>query len=396
MNWIPRDAVEASGGQYRVRLTHAYPAHLVRIEAAGYQMAISRDIKTDEGEVTVDFELQPAADIASTVATSKGEPAAGAKVALGVAGSQISVKNGDIDDSSTYATRLDADEAGRFSFPARDEPFQLVITHASGYAHLNSEEGPVPPSIRLTAWARVEGTFRVGPRAVSNVEITLNSEPIHSYGNDVPNIFTHHDVTTGKDGQFVFERVFPGAGRIGRRILLMVSDGATEVTSSQMVSVQLPVGETTRIDLGGTGRPVIGTLIPPKNHEEEVLWNFALVNVRANLARPPAPQPPDGIRNNPGRSKAWMDAWKKTAGGEAWQTANEAYEMLRSESPYVTASIDRDGTFRIDDMPAGAYVLSVRFSQHQAGRLANVKFSVPEIDGERSDRPIDLGVLPLE
>ena len=47
-----------------------------------------------------------------------------AKIALGVAGSQISVDQGDIDDGSTYATRLDAGADGRFSIPAQS-PFCL-------------------------------------------------------------------------------------------------------------------------------------------------------------------------------------------------------------------------------------------------------------------------------
>jgi len=128
----------------------------------GYQVAISRDINSNEGDVEIDFQLQPAQDIAATVLTPHGQPASEAKIALGVAGSQINVKNGAIDDGSTYATRLETDSAGRFSIPSRDEPFQLVITHPTGFAYLKSTDGPVPSKIALTAWARAEGTFRVG------------------------------------------------------------------------------------------------------------------------------------------------------------------------------------------------------------------------------------------
>src|SRR5665213_3645673 len=109
---------------------------MLRIEADGYLPAESREIKSTEGKVTIDFALKRGKDIIAKVVTPRNLPAAGAKVALGVAGSQISVLNGAIDDGSTYSPRETADEAGRFHFPPQDKAFQLVIVHPSGYAHI--------------------------------------------------------------------------------------------------------------------------------------------------------------------------------------------------------------------------------------------------------------------
>jgi len=393
MNWISSDSYEAADGTYRVRFTHSYPAHLVRIEADGYQVAISRDIQSGEGEVTYDFELQRAMDIAATIVTAAGKPAAAAKIALGVAGSQISIDNGDLDDGSTFATRLDADAEGHFSLPARNEPFQLVITHPAGFAYVTSNEGPVPDRIVLVPWARAEGVFRVGTQPMPNVILELYGGGIHSYGADVPNIFTHDNVTTGEGGRFVFDRVFPGHRRIGRRILLMVNEGAVEVTSSLRVPAEFVAGETTTVHLGGTGRTVVGALAPPADHEGKVLWNFALIHVRADWSPPPDPTPAN-VQNDPQRRKAWWDAWRVTAAGRAWTFANETYERLLRESPYITASVDRDGSFRLDDVPAGAYVLSIDFSQHEAGVLQGYRFSVPPSEG--TNEPLDLGTLMLD
>ncbi|NOY42053.1 MAG: hypothetical protein GXP26_09475 [Planctomycetes bacterium] len=395
MNWIPGDSYEASDGTYRIRMNDDYPAHLVRIEAAGYQVAISRDIMTDEGEVDFDFELQPAEDIAATVLTTAGEPAAGAKIALGVAGSQISVQNGDIDDGSTFATRLDADTDGRFSIPARDEPFQLVITHPFGFAHLKSAEGPIPSRIALTPWARVKGTFRVGAKTAPNVVLSLFAGGLHSYGGNVPDIFSSHDVTTGEDGEFVFERVFPGKDRVGRRILLMVDEGATEVTSSQRVSAEFIAGETTTLNLGGSGQAIVGKLASPAGYANKVLWNFAMINVQADLRSPPRPPAPEEVRNNPEKRKAWWKAWKATDGGKAWTAAYEGYQQLKWQAPYITASVDRDGSFRLDDVPSGEYVLSVRFSKKAPGILSKYRFSVSPAKEDRAADPVDLGTLRL-
>ena len=45
-----------------------------------------------------------------------------------------------IDDGSTYAARCDADNAGRFHFPSQEGPYQLMITHPSGFAYLKPVE----------------------------------------------------------------------------------------------------------------------------------------------------------------------------------------------------------------------------------------------------------------
>jgi hypothetical protein len=67
---------------------------------------------------------------------------------------------------------------------------------------------------------------------------------------------------------------------------------------------------------------------------------------------------------------------------------------------------EQDGSFRIEDMPAGKYMLSVQlFKPADDGErrgfgtpLANLtyQFSVPEIHGGRSDQPLDLGTVALQ
>ena len=326
----------------------------MRVEATGYLAAESRDIKSNEGNVTIEFKLQKGQDIAATVLTPQGKPAAIASIALGMAGSQISVKNGDF-DGQTYATRGSTDDSGRFSFPPAGGAYQLVILHPTGFAHLKSAGEPAPATIQLTAWARVEGTFRIGRQPMAGVPIEITVGTLHSYGKDVPSIFTHHNVTTGADGQFVFERVISGNGRIGRRIMLTVEDGAVDATSSVRHAAILTPGETAHIDIGGDGVPMIGKLQPPAGFKGAPLWNFALLTAQVD---PPQP--------------------------------------VRSRSPYVTASVDREGRFRIDDMPAGEYLLTVRFSRNPVGRLSQIRFTVPPADRAQPAQLVDLGHLTLE
>jgi beta-lactamase regulating signal transducer with metallopeptidase domain/uncharacterized GH25 family protein len=401
MNWVQGERFTATGGEYRIRHTHDYFAHLIRIEANGYQAALSRDIKSNEGNVSIDFELQKGQDVAATVLTPSGAPAAGANIALGIAGSQINIMNGEIDGGSTYAARKDTDDSGQFRFPPQGTAFQLVIVHPTGYAHLKATPDSMPTTIALEAWAKVEGTFRIGKNPLPNVPITINTVGPHSYGNGLPNIFTTYYATTGTDGNFAFERVVPGDARIGRRIMLTVDNGAAVVTSSTMLVANFPAGKTSRIDLGGTGRPIVGRLQPPQRLHGKVNWNFALVNVNSYFPAPPNLEeliPPD-IRVNTVKRSEWLLQWEQTEAGKAWRALTIAYEKnqpVRDASPYFTASINRDGTFRIDDMPAGDFSLSVWFSRNAAGQLQDYRFSVPPMDGNESEKQLDLGDLNLD
>jgi RNA polymerase sigma factor (sigma-70 family) len=352
LSWAREDSFLAKDGRYVRRETRGELAHVIRIEAEGYQAAVSRDIQSTEGSISVDFELTKGHNVAAKVVTPRNLPAAGAKVVLGVPGSQIDIRNGDIYDGSTFAAREVTDQTGKFHFPAQDTDFQLVITHPSGFAIVKSApQWDLTRIIHLEPWARVEGTFRVGRTVGANVPLEIQVPRLDSYGNDVPRIFSQHDTTTGPDGRFVFERVIPGSGWIGRQITLVMNQGATEVTSSCRTPADFPAGKTLHIDLGGSGRQIVGRLQAPEGFTGKVRWNFAHVDARAVGAGPP------------------------------------------EKSPYLMASVARDGSFRIDDVPAGDYMLNVMFMEDDVGALLNHRFQVAPAGS--AVNPVDLGTLRL-
>jgi hypothetical protein len=394
LHWSQDEAHEAAEGRYAIDRNRGL-VHLVRVEADGYQAAVSRDIKFDEGHVAIDFELKPAENIAPLIVSADGSPAAGARIVVGLAGSQVHIENGAIDDGSTYAAKYVADNAGRVSIPPQDGAYQLVITHPSGFAYVKSTETSNPETIKLTPWAKVEGVFRVGPKPTSGARLHINTSAIESYGDDVPRIYTQHDTTTEADGSFVFERVLPGEGRIGRDIVYMVDEGATEVTSSKMMPLEIAPGETKRIDLGGDGRPVAGSLAPPEGHTDEVQWSFARVFVTI-AGEPKSPQAPVEVQKDPGRYQTWWREWSESDEGKAWREAQKEYQHRRDASPYFNASVDRDGNFRIDDVPPGEYSLSVNMDERPIGQLRDYAFSVPPAEGEDAQETVDLGFLTLE
>ena len=228
-------------------------------------------------------------NVAAKVVTPRNLPAAGAKVALGVAGSQIMIKNGDIEDHSTYCARETTDDTGRFHFPAQDKDFQLVITHPVGLrscqvdAGLGADQDHSPGTVG-------QGRRNLSSRKAARRErhAQLDVARVHSYGPDVPNIFTQHEATTGPTGRFVFERVIPGNGRIGRSILLMVDDGATEVTSSCMIPADFPRAKPSTSISAAPAGPSSASYGPPEGFKEKVRWNFALVTSTRRHASPAA------------------------------------------------------------------------------------------------------------
>jgi hypothetical protein len=58
--------------------------------------------------------------------------------------------------------------------------------------------------------------------------------------------------------------------------------------------------------------------------------------------------------------------------------------------------VDRDGNFRIEDVPPGDYSLSVDMNERPIGQLRDHAFSVPAAEGDAAGEPVDLGVLTLE
>jgi hypothetical protein len=395
--WDRHSAFTAKNGKYQIRNNRVDGIRVIRVEADGYKPSISEDIKAEDQDVSLDFELERGADIQGIVLTPDGKPAEGAKLAMGIPGSQIQISNGDVGGSSTYAARMETDKSGKFHFPPQDNAFMLVVTHASGFAKVDSGGEWKQDAIKLQPWARVEGTFRVGKKAVPHVTLEIQENYINDFRNEGPHIFSQHEATTDGAGHFVFERVMPGKGYIGRRIIFMINEGATEVASARHVRYECRAGETLKLNLGGDGRPVVGQLVPPKGAAGPINWRTAQINLRAEIAQPNMPQPPVAIQNDQKKLMAWYKEWQLSPAGQAWRAIAEANNRIQETAPYFHASADKDGNFKIDDVPPGSYQLNVWLERQQGPRQpVNHRITVPAAEGAKADAPVDAGEISLD
>jgi hypothetical protein len=262
LQWPRSAAVQGHDGTFELRRSRDYGAVPISVEAVGYHIGTSREIRFDEGNVRLELKLEPGTEVTSVVRKPSGEPAVGALVALSLNGSWIEETPNRWMWASEVRSGLqvETDEAGRFRFPMLDTEFELAIQHDTGWARLRSgpDSLPLPQTIDLQPWARVEGTYREGPKAIDGVYIVLLGN--HRWGmsgfgpSQLP---LHQETTTGPDGRFVFDRVIPGSVSVSNLTPASDPTRSPPGLTQHSIQIQCLAGQTMRADLGDTERVVV-------------------------------------------------------------------------------------------------------------------------------------------
>jgi hypothetical protein len=290
-------------------------------------------------------EARKAVDIAARVVTPAGADAVQAKVALAEPGQEVEIQDGDLDEDLCPCTT--SDSRGRFHLATDAQDFWLVVTHSSGYLQLQCSSDSPPKILKLTPWARIEGTYNVERRPKPGVQLLIRSHANLMVRDIAAHLMVQGQQTTDRNGHFLFERVVPGDGIIG-------SGGEKDENgnwSAMTRDAHFDSGKTTRIDFGITGRPVIGQLRGP-SPKQTVPWKSARVSVHR-------------------------------------------FPAHRGEHLEFLVTVDSQGNFSVDDVPVGEYWLNAMFNRPGIGRLVGHRFSVPANNEKLWRRPIDLGVLTL-
>ena len=315
-------------------------AYIIRLEADGYAPATSRQFKPDEGEVAFDFRLKKGNWLSATVRVIDGTVLEDANVSFSP------------DRMHVQHTKTGPD--GVFRFPSPGNDYSIMVTHARGFALVTSDQLAGTSAIVAQPWGRIEGTLRIGTETGVNQTVVAKVA-------DKGNVYEANS-QTDEQGNFVISRVPPTSVRLCRQTSRNLQP-PSRLYRSDLGTVDVQPGQTTRVVLGGTGRTVIGRVLAPQEYGKAVNWKYTAVSL---------------------------------------STLSSIAE--HSGAPYQTM-VDDEGRFHIDDVAPGSYRLGVSASEPPQSTLQveGLRFgtmtrdiTVPPTTTGNPDELIDLGYIELQ
>jgi len=399
----PSLAKACPDGQYEVTFGWASPmkTFAIKVTAEGYLPTISRAFWPDEGEQTLDLTLHKGKGIEGVVLLPDGTPAERASVYLVLPGQTLGLTDGLTTGNSEVAF-IETEADGRYQFPAGTGKWLLVAGNREGYVEVDAAAHGKSPGLKLQPWAKVEGTHHVGGEPIRGCRVTLGNR-LHGGSLDGPEFLYGMHATTDEQGHFVFQRVPPGERSVWGQL---VPGPVGLAAASRRKSLTALPGKTTHVTLGGAGRPVIGQLTLPEGTDRKVAWELGTGRLRTTpKVAIPRPEPPAWLKAE--RRQKRIEVWLRSEDGKAYIAADMRYLEERQQAYasmptalHISFPLKADGSFRAEDVPAGHYTLHITVNgpvgvgQHQYDRAIGYyrhKFTIPEMAGGRSDKPLDLG-----
>jgi hypothetical protein len=204
--------------------------------------------------------------------------------------------------------------------------------------------------------------------------------------------------TADAQGHFALSFVVPGDAGVALEVKTQETKSSASYGFAQRQRVTIAPGETTRIEIGGKGRPVTGRLVAPPEATGKVDWAYADTRISTKLGPYPKQDlPADWKQMDTAAQLAWQKAWSQRPEVQAFQKAQDARR-------YFPVRVESDGTFRVDDVPAGTYLLTVSLQSppdvHPIGpgpaiASGRQEFTIPPMPTGRSDDPLALGDVAL-
>ena len=417
-DWTDKGSLLYTNGAFTVIVSKERMRPAVLIEAEGYLPQCSGPVRGLETNVT--FRLKKGAGPSGIVLTPGGLPAAGKTIYLSrlkdlvfLDGTNLTARK----VSSRTRTTV-TDQAGRFTFAPDLDAFAVLVVDDAGFAEVRVADLESAPQVRLQSWARLEGTLKIGAQPGSNETVRLANAfaKFAYYPRPLPPYSISAATTTDSNGRFVFPRVPPADVKIFHAPKVGLA-GSEQIPITQITNLTLKDGETRAVTLGGQGRAVVGR-IALKNYHKAVDWQD-----QVNWIESFAPEPPD-CPNFDAITREFHAARHAARTQEESDAAEIRYlseydRIARQVRAYYSSPAGRqtwfsrgnyvlrfapDGSFRIDDVPAGKYVLTLDVRDlndavHplKAPRIDSHRqeIDVPDSPGGRNDAPFDLGVINL-
>jgi len=410
-SWRDSLQVKNEDGKYRASWDTSGDSHrVIRIEAEGYLPSRPQLLEPDEMQVVHNFELEKGDTIAGVVVTQDGKPLSNADVTLCTPTRGLYLRKSEpARDQNSLIVRTGAD--GRFSFAAPGEPFALIVTHDRGFARVEGDMDT--KKIILQPWARVEGTLRIRNAPAPNELLRLSYDDEPRRDSSTPRVYYDYHTTSDEQGNFSFEKVVPGKGQVIRSVVVEMGRRMTKWIPTHVTKATFVAGETAEVQLGRTGRPVVGKLEMPDGRSEYD-WRHAMASlqvVTSPKVKPPEMPIPKDIDPQKDQETVmkWWGEWKDTEEGKQFSIDMKLFQvtikLAQAQSVSYSTNIEPTGDFTFDDLPAGDYQLTVHaraepkegpIDPRQAVASLSHSFNVPEMPGGRSDESLDLGILTLK
>lgn len=382
------DVQKSNDGRYRFVMQSGCEKFMIRIDAAGYRPGISREIMPDEGEVTIDFELEAGSGPTGVVKDADGELVAGAQIVVAEENQGVYLQNGQIQHQQ-QGSQIVSDEQGKFALPFLGENAQVICLHDKGYARLIGKRLEATSDITLQPWSRVEGQMRRGSEPLADEQVNLYFQ--NNYRRGMPQVNWSYNAKTDAKGNFIFDRLIAGEATVSR-LVPYAHQGERHMmsTSSHSTSVQVAAGETALVTVGGSGIPIKGKLLAPPEFGNQANWSMAVVQVSTRHTPNVTAQ---GIFSSIGRAIGQLSQ----GGGAA------ATQSTPAERRSYAAAISPEGDFEIFDVEPGDYTISVQmyatptgnnFNWQPIARLSQ-SIAVSDLEVEKQQDTLDLGEFTL-
>jgi beta-lactamase regulating signal transducer with metallopeptidase domain len=356
----------------------------LRLWAPGVGRVITelRDFDEGDWELTVPFRRGGA--LQGTIRLPDGRPAADAMVAAPLSRYHVTFPDRGFFRDGEDLIHGQADGAGRYGIDEPGGDAAFMFQHPQGFLEIPASRLRENGDVTLAPYGRVEGVFRSSQGPLAGATVTIRRD---MYGRSDVGWSLLRSTVSAADGTFAFTNVPSGTYVLNR----MFTPAGGSLGESHPMRVRVESGSTTRVTYGGEGRAVVGRVTTPALHWEAI--GHRLV-AQPSMERPRWPDP------NRFATREHYDGWMKT------------YEQLNEwfyQRGVYGVLVQRDGTFRVEDVPAGVYELELipydprldayanpplaaLVSPREGRRLRQRVVMPPVTDADRGV-PLDLGVL---
>lgn len=243
------------------------------------------------------------------------------------------------------------DSSGHFSFPGQKRNYTILAFTDSGYVIAKAKQLRAPFVLRLTRWAKLEGSVTIGGKATRagiHVEARYNDPNLDDELGPWPSF----DAATDDHGHFIFGRVLAGKYSVSR-----VTSGPSRTRAyGAGIQVEVKAGDSKQVEVPVIGPTLVGRIAFPTGIDPK-RWTVSSAAFDRRIWLPQIALPQDILRMTPSQRLAWFKAWEQTGDGKRNASMRES---IRAGRQWV--DIDPNGSFRIEDAATENQLIVVIFA----------------------------------